>query len=204
MLGQPVPGGAIIVGLPSLGGNDVAALLKQFTREPKFLETPLSANAYRDAAVVLRAVLSSTAPTGQDTFRVPTTHNMVIWGLRGHIANNAPNGANEAALTYGAAAIATVGDLQAALAQKAMLTRIDLQNSDRNEKMIEGRQLALSDIMAFVGGEKIDWSRAPLVVAAGQTIQLDLSLFVSTTADVGDAFEAGVILDTTLVRCREG
>jgi hypothetical protein len=199
-----IPAGMPLVGLPSVGGNDTAALLKQFTQEPKFLELPLTPNAYRNAAVGLKAVLSTAAPTGQDTYRVPTTHNLVVWGMRGHFANIAPNGANEAAVTYAGNSPFQMTDLIAAITQKAMLVTIDLQNQDRNEKLVENRQMALSDILELVGGAMFDWSRAPLIVMGGQTIQLDLGLAVSTTADIGDSFEAGVILDSTLVRCREG
>ena len=185
LIGAAAPAGVML---------DIVEYLKQFTTWN--FKAPLTADDYRWASYQMRATLNSTTTTAQVTQRVPANWNALLYAIQGHLAFDA--------ITAETLSITGVGNpgIQDRILMKAMNTRIDLQVSDRQEKLFETAVKPLSNLLTVVGGEPFTMN-PPHFIKGGDTIQLDLSLGETTAAVIGGAYRAGVDLKILLVRNRE-
>lgn len=161
----------------------------------------LSPEDYRAIAVPLYAILGASNTSGTDSYRTPTTHNFVIEQVRGHLALQAFDGE---LLTMNHASDNTKGvggpDVVGRMLMKAMNARLDLKNSDREQKLFDNHPLSLASILSAVGGQPLDWSAEPHIVPAGETLQFSASLINVDAKMLGGLTEYGVTLIGKLIR----
>ena len=168
----------------------------------------LSPEDYRAIAIPLWATLGAATTTGQNSYRVPNSHNLAITEIRGHLAltgmlTEKRFWDNTLDATLGVGTSTTPVDLLGRIAFKAMNVRVDLKNSDREQKIMDNKPLSLASILQLVGGSALDYKHAPHVVPAGETLLLDVSLVQAATnpVSIGD-IEAGVVLVGVLIRSK--
>lgn len=167
--------------------------------------TQLSPEDYRAVGVTMHATLGAAATTGQDSFRVPTTHELVILEIRGHLAlidldNEVLNQANPSDATKGLGNHTSNPDIVGRIAGKAMNVKVNLKNSDREQKIFDGKPIGLADILTTIGGKALDYELTPHIVPAGETLLLELSLVQTAAPWVSGNMECGIVLTGVLVR----
>jgi hypothetical protein len=152
----------------------------------------------RALLVPMFVTLDDTATSGYDVFRVPTTHDFVIEKILPHLALT--DLANEVATPIGNAVVAGIMDR---MVMKAANARIDLQNTDRNQKVIDGRSLSLASIYGPAGGDPIDLKDTPHKIPAGESVRLDVALIAiggaAANVEKGKT-QYGIVLVGKLVR----
>jgi hypothetical protein len=186
-----------------MSGLDLIAFLKQFTKYNIAPDGILTPKDYRNIEVTLRSrVTLATAaapPNNESTYRVPTSHKLLVWAIRGMLAFNAP--ASESA------AIGNLGqpDVRDRMALKAMNARLSFVNNDLSgEKFFDNKDLPLSSILEVVGGKPIEYPVVPGIVNPGQTIEMDVTfLDAATAAVIGGSTDYGIVLDACLLRVSE-
>jgi hypothetical protein len=175
-------------------------------------QTQLSPEDYRGVAIQLFATLGTGATSGSDSYRVPSTHELSIKQIVGHIAlidvfNEVRDVGPAAGPTLGisdqsgaTAALSFLGRVAA----KAMNCAVDLQNQDRTQKVIDNHPMSLATILTLIGGRPLDWSESPHLVPAGETLLLNVALLQTTGLDVakiiGGNTQYGITLIGDLIR----
>lgn len=185
---------------PSEGGGYI-----QPVRTRVYDLTQLSPEDYRAVAITMYATLGTAATTGQDTYRVPTTHEFAIHQIRAHLAlmdlnSEVLNLANPTDATKGLGNHTNNPDTLGRVIAKAMNVRVGLRNQDREQKVFDGKSLSLASILPIIGGKELDYDRAPHLVPAGETLLLELSLIQTAAPWASGNIEAGVVLTGVLVR----
>lgn len=179
----------------------------QMIRSRVYELTQLSPEDYRGVAIPIYATLGPAVFTGSDTYRVPSTHEFVIKQVVGHLAlidyTNEVRDVGPADPTKGisdqAGATAALSFLNRVMA-KSMNCRLDLRNSDREQKLFDNHSLSLSTILTLIGGRPLDWSETPHIVPAGETLAFNAALIQQAAAMVGGNTEYGVVLIGDLIR----
>lgn len=154
----------------------------------------------RGVIIPLYATLLSTTTTGYDTYRVPTTHDLLIEEIRPHLL----------ALDISTELYATIDanlhmgpTMEDRLILKASNCKVDLKNSDREQKVIENHSLVLVSLMKPVG-DSLKFGTTPHKVPAGETLRLDVALQDSDHTLTGVAStgstQYGLVLVGKLVR----
>lgn len=193
-------GGCEPVGAPKNATQSIRARVYELAKD-------LSPEDYRSVAVTMKTVLGAGATSGSDTYRVPTTHEFVIEEIRGHLVLTqfdseilAMNHASD--VTKGIGSSESNGTLRLAdrLLMKAMNCRLDLKNSDREQKLFDNQSLALASILSFVGSPAVDRLAAPHIVPAGETLVLNTALINTDAKMLGGLTEYGVVLVGNLIR----
>jgi hypothetical protein len=166
----------------------------------------LDPEKYRGVMIPLGVKLSGVSQlAGSNTYRVPSTHQLVIHEIFGHLAMNAiatEFNADGTAITASKKASAPA-DVPGLALQKALNCHITLQNSDRSQKVIDnstGTSLSLASVLPMTGGNAIDFRRAPHIVPAGETLELGVTLADNTAGIIGGETEYGLVLVGTLIR----
>lgn len=153
---------------------------------------------YRGIAVPLYTTLDDTTTSGYDVYRVPTTHDFIIEKILPHVVLT--DLATEVATPIGNAAVPSVADR---IAMKAMNAQIDLQNTDRVQKIIDNHSLSLASLLSAAGGNILDFTGTPHKIPAGETIRLDVK-YAATGAAAANMEKGktqyGVVLVGKLVR----
>lgn len=186
-LGENVNGGARPIGSRNGAGGalDIAFGLKEVNPEQ-----------YRSVVIPLMALLGATTTSGSDTYRVPTTHNLIIEKILPHVS--LVDLANEVATVVTGVTPSSIADR---VVMKAMNTLADLKNVDREQKVIDNRSMPLSALLPAAGGGPIDFGKTPHVVPAGESIRADMRWAVTTTAnEIAGNTQVGLILVGKLVR----
>lgn len=179
--------------LMALGPSAIEAFLKHYT-EWNF-RTPLSPDDYfwRDETLV--AAITTSTTTGQVTYRGPANFNGLLWEVRGSIAFNSVT-TETLSITAGTTGIGNP-DLDARVLKKAMNMRLDLKNSDREQKLFGTAAKPLSDLLR--DPLKCD---PPHVLPDGEALQLDIATQDTTAAVLGASTNIGVSLLMLFVRTR--
>lgn len=159
----------------------------------------LTMSNLRDDVVTLRALLSSTTLTGQDTFQVPSGRVFLIREIRAHLALQTPG-----TEVLGVGGMQSSFMFQDRVAAKALQARVQLVNQDRSDlKVIESdigtnNTLCLASLLPVCGGAPIYFGEEfPLIVPPIETLRLDVTLTDATTA--GLATEYGLTLIGSMV-----
>jgi len=169
--------------------------------------TQLSPEDYRGVVVNLFATLGTGATTGSDSYRVPSTHEFAIKQIVGHMAmvdvfNEVRDVGPAAGPTLGisdqSGATAALSFLNR-VAAKAMNCAVDLQNQDRTQKLIDNHSMSLATVLTLIGGRPIDWSEAPHIVPAGETLLLNVALIQTTGVDVAKIIGGNTQYGLTLI-----
>ncbi len=163
----------------------------------------MEAGSYRAVAVPLRTTLTDTVFTGADTYQVPTTHNLIISSITGHLALIDLFSEDGTVDTGAFTVIPTIHEL---MLVKAMNCRLQISNQTRTQPLFDGGQLQLSDLLEIAGGRPLDF-QYPHIVPNGETIEMTAELVQKTSADelahiVGGDTSYGVTLVGNLVRVR--
>jgi hypothetical protein len=196
-------GGCEPVGAPTKGYQSIRAKLYEIAKD-------LSPEDYRVVAVTLKATLGVGTTSGSDTYRVPATHEFVIEEIRGHLALtqfdselHAMNHASDGTKGIGTSdptAVSAVLSLRDRMLMKAMNCRLDLKNSDREQKVFDNQSLSLASILAYVGSPPADVSDEPHIVPAGETLIMNAALINVDAKMLGGLTEYGVTLVGKLIR----
>lgn len=147
---------------------------------------------YREVLAVLKSTLSTSTTSGSPTYRVPTTHNLLIHRIVGFVAMNDVSTETLAVSTVGNPSVVD-RDLI-----KGGNCRVDLMNSDRKHKIIDEVNVPLS---LFMKAQGIEFP-IPHVVPAGETVEATLALQDTETGVVGSAAQYGIVLVATLIRVK--
>lgn len=189
---MPGPGAAQLM---ALGPSGIEAFLKTFT-DWNF-RTPLSPDDYfwRDETLV--ATITTSATTGQVTYRGPANFNGLIWEVRGSLAFNAAT--TETLSITGSGGTTGIGnaDVDARVLLKAMNYRLDLKNVDREQKIFGTAAKPLSDLLR--DPLKCD---PPTTLPEGEALQLDIASEDTTAAIMGGSTDVGVSVLMLFVRTR--
>lgn len=189
---RPIP---IPTAPPVLVPNSVVAWLQQFT--PWQLQSPLTPHEFEQAAITMRTRLTTSTTSGTQTFRVRSTHVLLIKSIRGHLAFNAVTGE-----TLAITGVGNPGVLER-MQIKAMNCRMTLENQDRTIPLFAGGQdLPLSQILTNLGGKPLEFD-PPHIVLPGQTLSLATTLQDTTGAIVGGSTDYGVQVDGYWLRVSE-
>ncbi|MDO8688542.1 MAG: hypothetical protein Q7R39_00770 [Dehalococcoidia bacterium] len=181
-------GGCSPAGAPTNVGQKVRQYIHEFAS--------MGPEDFRKVAETLKATLNSAAAyTGQATFRAPATHNFVIEKILAHLVFKAPT--TETASIVGIGNPSTIDRM----ALKAMNCKVDLQNTDRAQKVIETNSLSLAALHRAAGGEPMEFEPGHILLA-GEQVQMDLSLIDTTASVVGGDTEYGLVLVGTLIRVK--
>lgn len=160
----------------------------------------LSPEDYRAVAVPLYAVLNAAATSGSDTYRVPATHNLAIEQIRSHLVLKA---FDQELLTLNHASDVTKGvgapTITDRVRLKAMNCRLDLKNSDREQKLFDNHSLALASLLSGMG-DPLDFSVEPHIVPAGETLLMNATLINTDAKMIGGDTEYGLVLIGKLIR----
>lgn len=193
-------GGCEPVGAPSKGYQSIRARMYELAKD-------LSPEDYRAVLVTLKATLGSGTTSSSDTYRVPATHEFVIEEIRGHLVLTqfdsellAMNHASDATKGIGSSELTGTLTLRDRILMKAMNCRLDLKNSDREQKLFDNQSLALSSILSIVGGPPASREDEPHVVPAGETLILNAALINTDAKMLGGLTEYGVTLVGSLIR----
>lgn len=193
-------GGCEPVGAPTKGYQSIRSRIYEIAKD-------LSPEDYRAVAVTLKALLGTGTTSGSDTYRVPATHEFVIEEIRGHLALTqfdsevlGMNHASDATKGIGTSDVNGTLALRDRLLMKAMNCRLDLKNSDREQKLFDNQSLSLATILAFVGSPPTDLSEEPHIVPAGETLILNATLINVDAKMLGGLTEYGVTLVGKLIR----
>lgn len=146
----------------------------------------------------LFVTLDATTTSGYSQYRVPTTHDLIIEKILPHIV--LLDLANEVATVVAGVTPASIADR---MAMKAMNCLIDLQNTDRTQKIIDNASASLASMFGPAGGEPVDFGATPHKVPAGETLRFDARLgAVGTAAGNVAAGKAqyGIVIVGKLVR----
>jgi hypothetical protein len=193
MSNQPTKGG--VAPATMVPGDSIRSLLSELRR--------LHPEHYRGHVVPMRAAISPGETTGTDSYRAPPTHHFIVLRASGIIALQ--DIMTETLSVSPADATKGVGSLNASerLVLKACNAEVELTNSDRQTKIIDGHPLPLISILPGAGGQVLEWDKAPHIVLAGETLQLDVRLIQSDAKIVGGKTAYGVLLEGFLVRVKE-
>ncbi len=194
---MPIPqsqmGGCEPVSAPKGAAQSIRARVYELTQ--------LSPEDYRGVIVPLYATCGPGVVSGSDTYRVPTTHELAIYQIGGLLTLD--NYLTEYK-TVVDAGDATRGfgdpDLVGRVLMKAMNAMVDLKNSDREQKLIDNHPTPLSTLLRVVGGNVIDWSAAPHIVPAGETLTMSVTLTNQDVKMLGGNTKYGVVLLGHLIR----
>lgn len=196
-----IPGGARpLAGLAQgISANDIARGLMELHPEQ-----------LRVVVIPMFVTLDGVTQSGYDTYRVPTTHDLVIEQIRAHLVLLDP--ANEGG------GIGTVGEpgsviqtgklvlvgYRDRLAMKANNCLLDLKNSDREQKVIDNHSMSLGTLHEAAGGMPIDLGATPQKVIAGESIRLDVRYAAVTPAPlIAGSTQYGVVLIGKLIRVQK-
>lgn len=192
------PGGATPLQGRSGGGsaNEIALGLKDLHPEQ-----------VRVVAIPMYVTMDGTTQSGYDTYRVPTTHDLVIEQIRPHlvlmsIANE--GGAKGDAGEPGSVILTgkvTLTSYRDRLAMKANNCLLDLKNTDREQKVIDNHSMCLGTLHEAAGGMPIDLGATPQKVLAGESLRLDVRYADVVTATViAGSTQYGIVLIGKLIR----
>lgn len=185
---------------PPIRGDEA----RQPIRSKVYEMSQLDPESYRGVIIPLFARLAATADSGSQTFRAPATHKLAIKKIYGHIALNAL-----ASETLDLSAV-MVGNftnspmLSERVLMKAMNARLTLKNTDRSQNIIDGgfNSLTLVSLLPMFGGQVADFSDAPHILPAGETLELAINLVQTAASILGGATEYGVIIVGDYVRVK--
>lgn len=188
--------------IPVPAGMDIKSFLQQFTPYQLARDGSLSPRDFRNGAVTLRSrVTSSNAsspPNDEAKFSVPDTHNLLIWGIRGHVEFNAPTSESAALSVFGNA------DIRDRIALKAMNARLSLQNETNSEALFMNKEMPLSSLLEVAGGKPLDFA-LPMIVPGNNVLAMAVSFLDQSTASIiGGSTDYGLIFEATLLRRRDG
>lgn len=157
----------------------------------------LTPEDYRRATVAMRVALTTSTTSSSRTYKVPSTHKMLIFGVLGHLAGMVSTDA-----AIGTANLTT--DAQQLALWKAQNCRVQLTNTDDNTNIVgEDQQLSLASLLPIAHGQPLDWKKMPHIVLPGATIQMTATLISAVAAQVGSSTEYGLALDAALVRVKQ-
>jgi hypothetical protein len=177
---------------PSSRPSDGSSLVMTRPLRDKIVDlAKATPEAYRAVAVTLRAPLAAAGAVGFDEYRVPGTHEFVIYEIHPHIV--VPD-LGDAGVPAPAGYRLTVRDLVAALAMNATIA---LRNSDRAQPIFENRDLTLAALVEAAGGQPFRLPD-PHKIPVGELLRLDVRLGGSAVAAA--PAEYGVVLVGDLIR----
>lgn len=158
----------------------------------------LSPERYRPVAIPLFKSLSTTTTSSSDKFTCPDIQRFLIRRILAHL--------QIADLSAESQAVSAVGNpsFRDRLVMKAANCRINIQNTSRTQKLIDGDNgLVLASLMSPVGDGPIDWRDAPYILMPGETVKVDMALIDTASDAAGGATEYGVVLEGILLRVGE-
>lgn len=191
------PGGARpLSGLNGLGNaNELALGLKELHPEQ-----------IRAVVIPLYVLMNGSIQSGYDTYRVPTTHALVIEEIRAHLVLMSLTNVGGAAVAGTPSSEIVAGKilLQGYRDRLAMMSNnvlLDLKNTDREQKVIDNHSMSLGMLHESAGGSPIFLGATPQKVVAGESIRLDVRFadVVVAAAIAGDT-QYGVTLVGKLIR----
>lgn len=156
----------------------------------------LTPEDYRRIAITMRVALTTTTTSDNNTYKVPSTHKLLITGIQGHLAG----------MVSTDSAIGT-GNLTTAAGElfrwKAQNCRVTLINADDSTNILgENQAMSLATLLPSANGQPLDWRNAPHIVLPAATIQMTATLISTVAAQVGSSTEYGVTIDGVLVRVK--
>lgn len=150
----------------------------------------------RGVAVPMFVVMAAgAAVAGSDSYRVPTTHDLVVEEIKGHVVIT--DLAAEPASPAGPIALPSISER---IALKAMNAEFDLRNIDREQRIVENHRINVGSLMSVAGGESLKFTKIPHKILAGETLRFDASLINTTATYAAGAARYGIILVGHLVR----
>lgn len=191
-------GGCEPIDPPSEGGQPIRSLVHELTQ--------IGPEDYRGVIIPLYVVLDTTTLTNTKAYRVPSTHNLVIHEIIGHLGLigllDEVLAVNHASAGTGIGSSSTDGtvDFLGRALFKAMNAKLTLSNTDRSQDVFLNQTVNLASITPIVGGRMVDLSRMPHIIPAGETIEVGVTLQQTDDKVVGGDTEYGVVLIGHLVR----
>lgn len=191
------PGGANPLNGRAGGGsaNEVALGLKELHPEQ-----------VRAVIIPLYVTMDGTTQSGYDTYRVPTTHDLVIEEVRPHLVLLDPTNEGGAAVANTPSSEIVAGKIllqgyRDRLSMKATNVLLDLKNTDREQKVIDNHSASLALLHEAAGGMPINFGSTPQKVVAGESLRLDVRFAaVSPAALIAGSAQYGVVLVGKLIR----
>jgi hypothetical protein len=191
-LAQAVPGGVTPLPRSDTGSSDVLQRIVDFR--------DLDPEQVKALICPMYAVLGPTVLSSFDTYRAPTTHDFIIQRIMPHVAlidvGNALELANDGNATL---ALPSFGDRLAARANNVL---VDLQNQDRQAKVVDNHSMLLGSLMAPLG-ESVHFGELlmPQKLLAGESLRMDVRFLNSGVAgQLGANAQYGLVLIGTLIR----
>jgi hypothetical protein len=197
-LGADVPGGAMPLTGQRGGADAIATALGLKELHPEQV---------RAIMVPLYVTMGTVTQSGYDTYRVPTTHDLLIEEIRAHLVPmdlTNEGGTVGNANTPGSVVIANKVILTSfldRLIMKAANCLLDLKNTDREQKIIDNHSVGLNTLFNPAGGAPVNFGPTPQKVVAGETIRLDARFAgVSAPEQIAGNTQYGVVLVGKLIR----
>jgi len=151
----------------------------------------LDPEKYRPVAIPLFKSLSTTTTSSSDKYTCPDVQRFVIRWIRHHL--------QIADLSAESQAVSAIGNPSYVdrLAMKMGNCRINIQNTSRTQRLIDGDNGLVLD---SIRQRPIDWRDAPYILMPGETVKVDMALIDTASDVVGGATEYGVVLEGFLLR----
>lgn len=193
------PGGATPLNGRAGGGsaNEVALGLKELHPEQ-----------VRAVIIPMYVTMDGATQSGYDTYRVPTTHDLVIEEVRAHLVLLDPTneGGASPADAFNPGTVIVAGKVvllgyRDRLAMKANNALLDLKNTDREQKIIDNHSACLGLLHESAGGQIINFGVTPQKVIAGESLRLDVRYAaILPAALIAGSAQYGVVLVGKLIR----